>query len=211
MYVPKHFEETDRNKIAALIEQHPLATLVLTSADNLMVNHIPFYFDGGFGVLGRLLGHVPRANPLSATVGPTQSLAIFHGVSSYITPNWYPTKNESGRVVPTWNYQVVHVYGRLSIVDDRDWVCSQITALTDHNEKNFVQPWKMTDAPEAYTNGLIKMLVGIEIEITELDAKSKVSQNQSEANRAGVIKGLSNSHRTSDREMAEIIRSASED
>jgi len=152
-----------------------------------------------------LLGHIPRANPLSETKGSPEALAIFHGPNSYITPSWYPTKKESGKVVPTWNYQVVHLHGRLRIIDNPKWVLAQIESLTSDNESNFEEPWRVADAPEEFTTRLIKMLVGVEIVITRVVAKSKVSQNHPEENRLGVVAGLRKSSRAADREMADIV------
>jgi len=206
MYLPKHFEETDRIKAFDLIRDNPLATLVLNSDDALNANHIPFYLEPDKGTNGMLLGHAPRANPLTATKVVSETLAIFHGPNSYITPSWYPTKKETGEVVPTWNYQVVHIHGDLRIIDDPDWVLAKIELLTDHNESKFSDPWRVTDVPQEFTTRMLKVLVGIEIEITEIIFKSKVSQNQPDKNRLGVAKGLNESKSTVDKEMSEIVR-----
>jgi len=206
MYLPDHFKELDRNKAFELVRNNPLATLLLSSTHELNANHIPFYLDPASGAHGMLLGHIPRANPLSKTTGTCETLAIFHGPNSYITPNWYPTKRETGKVVPTWNYQVAHIHGTLRIVDDSNWVMDQLEALTNHNESKFPEPWRVTDAPQEFTTKMIKMLVGIKILITKVIAKSKISQNQPEDNRIGVAEGLSTSSSTADKEMAKAVR-----
>lgn len=131
-----------------------------------------------------------------------EALAIFHGPNAYISPSWYASKRESGQVVPTWNYMVVHVYGRLRIIDDPVWVRTQVEALTELNESQFEEPWKVSDAPDSYVNRLIRSLVGIELEITKLVGKKKASQNQPSANRAGVLEGLKSQGRD---DFAELV------
>ncbi len=191
MYLPKHFEETSIEVRHELIRAQPLATLITLSSVGINANHIPFVLSESPEPYGKLQAHVPRANSLvSDLVEGTEALAIFHGPNAYITPSWYATKQETGKVVPTWNYSVVHAYGQLQIFDDPSWVRRQVEALTDENESKFPNPWKVTDAPSAFTDRLIKGLVGIEIVITRIQGKTKASQNQSDANRVGVVDGL---------------------
>lgn len=191
MYLPKHFEETNVEAIFNLMRSQPLATLITSSSGGLNANHIPLLHTDSPTPFGKLQGHVPRSNPLaSSEMSGLEALAIFHGPNAYISPSWYASKRESGQVVPTWNYMVVHVYGQLRIIDDPVWVRTQVEALTELNESQFEEPWKVSDAPDSYVNRLIRSLVGIELEITKLVGKKKASQNQPSANRAGVLEGL---------------------
>lgn len=192
-----------------LIRAHPLATLVTLSSGGLNANHIPFYFSPEPEPFGALQGHVARSNPIWTDFAKdVEVLAIFHGPEAYITPSWYATKQETGKVVPTWNYVTVHAYGSLRVVDDAAWLRAQLEALTAHNEAAFAQPWKLTDAPHHFTEKLIEAIVGIEIVITRLHGKWKVSQNQPERNRAGVISGLESIGTQKALEMAELIAQA---
>ena len=191
MYQPKHFKENDLDKIYDLMRAQPLATLVTLSADGIEGNHIPLVLDDAFAPYGTLQGHIPRANPLASNLVPdTEALAIFHGPNGYITPSWYPTKQQTGKVVPTWNYAVVHAYGHLEIIDDSRWVRMQIEKLTNEHESLFPAPWQVSDAPSDYIDRLIRSLVGIELKITKLLGKTKASQNQPTVNQAGVVEGL---------------------
>ena len=174
MYLPKHFAEDDVAEMHALMRARPLATLVSHGADGLNANHIPLLL-----VDGKLQGHVARANPLwKAGNVAGEVLVIFHGDDSYISPSGYATKAEHGKVVPTWNYVAVHAYGELRIVDDPQWIFAQISALTAANEAVLPQPWAVTDAPVDYIEKMLGAIVGIEITITRLLGKWKVSQNQ---------------------------------
>ena len=191
MYLPKHFEETSLQAKHKLIRTRPLATLITLSSDGINANHIPLLFSELPEPHGKLQGHVPRANPLvSDLIEGSEALAIFHGPNGYITPSWYATKQETGKVVPTWNYSVVHAHGQIEIIDDPEWVRMQVEALTNEHELQFSNPWKVSDAPGSFINRLVKGLVGIEIVITRLTGKTKASQNQPDANRAGVVDGL---------------------
>jgi transcriptional regulator len=204
MYVPKHFEVTDINAIHELIHDYPLATLVTTSEHGLNANHIPMHFTVMPKPYGTLQGHVARSNPLLGDIDrDNQSLAIFHGPNAYITPSWYETKKEHGKVVPTWNYVVVHAYGILQIVDNPEWLRTQLETLTDQNESQFSEPWAVTDAPSEFTEKLFESIVGIEMKITKLLGKWKVSQNQPLENQLSVIKGLKDNQQ---QEMADLIK-----
>lgn len=207
MCTPKHFEEPRTEVMHTLMRARPLATLVTLSSGGLNANHIPLHLVDTPAPFGILRGHVARANPLwhdfEKDVGV---LAIFHGPDRYITPGWYATKQETGKVVPTWNYAVVHAYGTLRAIDDPIWLSAQLKALTDHNEANFPKPWSVSDAPHEFTEKLISSIVGIEIVITRLTGKWKVSQNQPAQNQAGVIAGLHASVSRDADTMAELVK-----
>ncbi|MDD5271732.1 MAG: FMN-binding negative transcriptional regulator [Methylovulum sp.] len=191
MYQPAHFVQPSVAVMHELMRQRPLATLVTLDSDGLNANHIPLHLADEPLPFGCLRGHVARANPLWADVSPEQEvLAIFHGPDAYISPSWYATKPETGKVVPTWNYAVVHAYGHLRAVDDAGWLRAQLEALTDHNEVHFAKPWAVADAPADFTERLMGAIVGIELQITRLVGKWKVSQNQPPCNQASVVAGL---------------------
>lgn len=191
MYIPKHFEEPRTEVMHELMRKYPFATLVTMSPQGLDANHIPLYLSDEPEPFGALTGHVARANPMWLDLqAGAEVLAIFNGPDAYITPSWYATKQETGKVVPTWNYAVVHAHGILRVIDDASWVRSQLEALTDHSESQFAEKWAVSDAPDEFTEKLIEAVVGIEIVITRLSGKWKVSQNQPPANQAGVIEGL---------------------
>ena len=191
MYIPKHFEQPRVEAMHELMRVRPLATLVTLSSGGLDANHIPLHLSGAPAPFGTLRGHVARANPLWRDFAQgVDVLAIFHGPDAYITPSWYATKQETGKVAPTWNYAVVHAYGTLRAIDDACWVREHLETLTDHHEANFPKPWAVSDAPGEFIEETIKAIVGIEIVITRLSGKWKVSQNQPEQNQAGVVEGL---------------------
>lgn len=191
MYVQKHFEEADIRTKHALMRAHPLATWVAQSEGELIVNHIPLLLHADEGPNGTLRGHLPRANRAgSASCTRTDSVFVFHGAQAYVTPSWYAGKGEHGKVVPTWNYAVVHAHGMPRIVDDASWLLAHLQALTAEHEAGQAQPWKVSDAPADFIVQLMNALVGIEIPISKLVGKWKVSQNRSEADRRGVAAGL---------------------
>jgi transcriptional regulator len=203
MYIPKHFEEPSVEVMHELIRARPLATVVTFDSLGLNANHIPLHLSGEPAPLGTLRGHVARSNKIQSDV---EALAIFHGPDAYISPSWYATKKENGKVVPTWNYVAVHAYGSLRLIDDASWVRTQLEILTQQNEKNLPKPWAVSDAPHEYTEKLIEMVVGIEIVITKLSGKWKVSQNQPAQNQASVIKGLENLGLPDSNAIAELVR-----
>ena len=191
MYIPAHFEETQIEILHQLIRKHPLATLVTLTANGLNANHIPLELDLEPTPFGTLRGHVARANPGWRDFNQdVEAIVIFQGADSYITPSWYATKKETGKVVPTWNYAVVHAYGALKIIDDTVWLRGLVERLTNQHEAAKAAPWKVSDAPENYLEPLLRAIVGIEIPITKISGKWKVSQNQPHTNRTGVIEGL---------------------
>jgi transcriptional regulator len=190
MYLPAHFAESRAEVLHALIHARPFATLVTQGTNGPDANHLPLHLDANASPHGTLSGHVARSNPLWREAADSGVLAIFHGPQAYVTPSWYPTKREHGKAVPTWNYVVAHARGRLRVVDDPAWLRRQLELLVDRNEAGFAEPWQVSDAPPDYIDKMLAAIVGIEIEITELTGKWKISQNQPEANRAGVVGGL---------------------
>lgn len=187
MYVPSQFEEQRPEVLRQLIGMHPLGTLVTCDEGMLNADHIPFAIDPAIGPLGTLQAHVARNNPLwkNHLPGPG-SLVVFQGAQSYISPSWYASKQDDGRVVPTYNYMVVHVYGHLRVIDDPHWLQAFLGKLVDRFETTQSQPWRLDDAPEAYIEKLLPAIVGIELTVTRMLGKWKVSQNQPQPNRASV-------------------------
>lgn len=156
MYIPKHFDEPSVDIQHALMRERPLATLVTLASGGLDANHVPLHLSADPAPFGTLRGHVARANPVwRDLVAGVEALAIFHGPEAYVTPSWYPTKVETGRAVPTWNYAVVHAGGTLRVIDDPAWLRGHLDALTEHNEATFPKPWRVADAPDDYINAMI--------------------------------------------------------
>ena len=207
MYLPKHFEETRVPVLHDLIRAHPLAALVVVTPSGLDANHIPFEIDPDPAPFGTLRGHVARANPLARGIaGDVEALAIFQGPNEYISPSWYVTKQETAKVVPTWNYAVVHAHGRLRTIDDAAWLRAFVDTLTNRHESGRPDPWKVTDAPADYVDSMVKAIVGIEIPLTRLIGKWKVSQNRPEQDRAGVVEGLIREGGGAAEAMARLVR-----
>ena len=191
MYQPPHFREERLDVLHDLIDAHPLGLLVTVAAGAIVANPVPFLLDRDAGPNGRLVAHVARANGLWRDFDPAiEALAVFQGPQAYVTPSWYETKRETGKVVPTWNYATVQARGTLQIRDDRDWLRAQVERLTARHEGARAAPWGVGDAPEAFVEAQIKGIVGIEIEIRTLEGKWKVSQNRPVADRRGVAEGL---------------------
>jgi transcriptional regulator len=193
MYQVAAFREERIDVMHALIRAHPLAVLVTNSSGSLEANHLPLLIDPLPSPLGTLRGHVARANPLWKQLCDGEALAVFQGPQVYVTPSWYPEKRETGKVVPTWNYAVVHVRGPLVIHDDRDWLRDLVSRLTDQQEAGLPQPWGINDAPAEYIERMLGAIVGIEIPVSRIEGKWKVSQNKADADRAGVVDGLAQS------------------
>lgn len=209
MYIPKHFDQPDIPVLHDLIRSRPLSTVVTLSSGGLDANHIPLHLSAEPSPLGTLRGHVARANPIwSDLAQDVEALAIFHGPDAYITPSWYPTKAETGKAVPTWNYAVAHAYGRLRVIDDPSWLRTHLEALTAQHEAAFEKPWQLSDAPLDYAEKLMGAVVGIEIVITRLQGKWKASQNQPPQNRTGAIRGLEESGSPEALAMAALIGGA---
>ena len=206
VYLPPHFAETDTAALHQIIETTPLGILITTGSDGLTANHIPFILDPRSGDRGRLLAHVARNNPVWHDHDPTQdALVVFQAAEAYVSPNWYETKRETHRVVPTWNYAVVHAYGPLVIHDDLKWIRGQAGMLTKRHEARQPVPWKMADAPADYTAEMLAQIVGIEIPIARLIGKVKASQNRVDADRIGAIAGLRGTDDAGDQAMAGIM------
>lgn len=184
MYLPPHFAQAQPEHLRSIIERHPLGVLVRAQADGLDADHIPFEFDPGAGPLGTLTAHVARANPLwqHCPTG-TPVLVIFRGAEAYVSPNWYPSKHVAHKQVPTWNYEVVHAHGTLTIRDDVKFVRGLVARLTRRHEAAEPKPWKMGDAPADYLDDMLGRIVGIEVAVTALIGKSKLSQNKETADR----------------------------
>lgn len=190
MYQVGAFREERIDVMHALMRNHPLATLVTVNDGIPDANHLPLLIDPEPSPYGTLRGHVARANPVWQQAGSQEVLAIFQGPQAYVTPSWYPSKRETGQVVPTWNYAVVHAHGPLVVRDDREWLRGLVTRLTDQQEAGLPQPWRVADAPADYLERMLAAIVGIEIPLTRLSGKWKTSQNRSAADRAGVAEGL---------------------
>jgi transcriptional regulator len=190
MYQPPHFAETDLARQHAFLAAHPFGLLVTAGPGGLMANGIPWVLDPQTG-LGVLRGHLARPNAQWRECGEgLDALVVFQGAEHYVTPSWYATKQETHRVVPTWNYAMVQVRGRARAIEDSAWLHTQIRALTDRMEGRRPQPWAVDDAPAPFVEGQVRGIVGIEITITSIDGKVKASQNRSEADRTGVVEGL---------------------
>lgn len=193
MYLPEHFHETRDDELLRIVGAHPLGALVVHGSGGLDANHVPFLVDEADGRPRALLAHVARANPLwQEAKDGDEALVIFRADDAYISPNWYPSKQESPTHVPTWNYQVVHVHGRLRIRDDERFVRSVVARLTRTHEgrTGAAKPWKMTDAPPEYIDRMLSAIVGLEIEIVKIVGKSKLGQNRESRDRLGAADAL---------------------
>ena len=209
MYLPSHFAQPDALALRALMRDHPLATFITHGAQGLDANPVPLLWLDDGSPHGLLRGHVARANPVWRDTSPgSEALAVFHGPDAYISPNGYATKRETGKVVPTWNYAVVHARGPLRIVEDAVWLRELVTALTRIHEATQPQPWAVTDAPADYIERMLGAIVGIELPLTSLQGKWKASQNQPAANREGVVAGLRQSGTAAGQAMADVVEHA---
>ena len=208
MYLPKHFEAPDAQAIAMLLAAYPLATVAWQAAGGLTAEHLPLLWErgAGDGEHGTLRGHVARANPVWREAAGAEVLAVFQGPQAYVTPSWYPSKAATAKVVPTWNYAVVHARGALRITEDAAWLRALVGRLTDTHEAARAQRWQVDDAPADYIEQLLRAIVGIEIELTSLQGKWKVSQNRSAADRAGVAAGLESLGSDAARNLAAMLR-----
>jgi transcriptional regulator len=191
MYLPAHFEEKDPKVLHAHIAEHPLGAWVLAGGGGLTANHVPFLVHPGEGPLGTLTAHVARANPVWKSVpGGPPSLVIFQGPSAYISPSWYPSKAEHGKMVPTWNYAAVHAHGVARLREERDWLLAHVGELTSRHEAGRPAPWKAGDAPADFIERMLGSIVGIEIPIDRLEGKWKVGQNREVKDQEGAASGL---------------------
>lgn len=191
MYLPSQFREERIDVLHELIRRHPLGTLVTLCAGGLVANHIPLLVDPYPPPFGSLHGHVARANPVWCdSDADVEALVVFRGPQAYITPSWYRTKQETGKVVPTYNYMAVHAYGTLRAVEDATWLRDLVGRLTATFEAARTRPWQVSDAPADFIEKQLGAIVGIEIPVSRLLGKWKVSQNRPAADRAGVVRGL---------------------
>ena len=191
MYLPAHFGETRPEVLHALLRSHPLGLLITQGASGLAANSIPFLIDPARGPHGTLRAHVARANPVWREARTdSESLVVFQGPQAYISPGWYASKAETGKVVPTWNYVMVQARGRLKVIDDVAWLRQLVGELTERHEAARAAPWAVADAPADYIATMLRAIVGLEIELVSLSGKWKVSQNRPAADREGVARGL---------------------
>ena len=206
MYIPQIFEETDPHKLMSIISRYSFATLITNSTSGLEANHIPLFVNRS-NDRDVLQGHLSKANPLWQSV-PDRSevLVVFQGPNAYISPNYYPSKKEHGKVVPTWNYVAVHVKGTITYIHDEQWNKAMINNLTNQHEQAQATPWSIADAPNEYIQKMLSAIVGIEIEMSSIVGKWKVSQNQSADNKSGVIAGLSCINHSDAQSMAELVK-----
>jgi transcriptional regulator len=191
MYIPKTFQEDRLPVLHEAMRQTGLATLVTVGPDGPQASHVPVLLDPARGPKGALTGHVARANPQWRRISPEiQALAIFRGPDAYVSPSWYATKRETGKVVPTWDYVAVHAYGPIEFFDDAERLLGVVTRLTDRHESDRDAPWAVSDAPEDFVATMLKGIVGFDLPIERLEGAWKLSQNRNEADRAGVVAGL---------------------
>jgi len=209
MYVPVHFEETRLSVLHDLIEAHPLALLITSDENGPRANLVPVLLDRAASEKGTLKLHLARANPQWKHLAKGDPcLFVFQGVDAYVTPGWYETKRETGKVVPTWNYVTVQVRGRATVHEGAEWLKDQVSALTDVHEAGQTKPWGVDDAPDDFIASQLRAIVGVEIEITDITGKWKVSQNRNEADAAGVVDGLRASDDPEKQGMADLVEKA---
>ena len=206
MYNPTRFQETRPEVLSALMQQFPLATIITSQDGDICADHIPLQWVAGEQGHGKLIGHVARANPIWKHADGQQVLVIFQGPQAYISPNWYASKAEDPRVVPTWNYAVVHVQGNLGLMSDLHWMRNHVSQMTDTHEPTYQSQWKLNDAPEEYVQMMLNAIVGIEIRISSLVGKFKLSQNRSAQDYAAVLDELKHSSNKNLQGMAKYMK-----
>jgi len=191
VYIPKANEETRLPILHDFLRAHPFATLVTMGNSDMIATHLPFVLEDDGSELGLLKGHISRANTQWKDINTAvDALAIFAGDHHYITPNWYPSKHQDGKQVPTWNYIVTHCYGPLKLVEDPQWLLAHLETLTNIHEASSPVPWKVTDAPPEFIKALLNGIIGLELPIRRIEGKWKVSQNRTQRDREGVVEGL---------------------
>lgn len=207
MYVPRHFMESDNARLRQYIRDYSFGLLIVADDMGIEANHVPFYLCADeAGSIGRLQCHLARNNPVWQRLQHgAPVLAVFQGPDAYVSPSWYPTKADTGRVVPTWNYLAVHARGSARVFQDAVWLREHIGNLTTRHESAFKKPWSVDDAPLDFIESMMQAIVGLEIEIESLSGKLKASQNQPEQNRAGVRAALESAEQTNQRAMAKLI------
>ncbi|MCF6303116.1 MAG: FMN-binding negative transcriptional regulator [Devosiaceae bacterium] len=211
MFQPPIFREARIEVMHALMKNHPFATLVSLASGHLSADHLPLVLHPDIGVNGTLRGHIAVGNPLfGREEGPIEVLVVFQGPQAYISPSWYPSKKEHGKVVPTWNYAVAQARGILRFIRDLDWLMAHLRELSKRHEGSRADPWAVNDAPKDFIAAQLKGIVGIEIEVNSLVGKFKVSQNKSTADKQGVALGLLEEKSDHGRAMSDIVRDYSE-
>lgn len=212
MYVTPLFKEEELPVLHDAIRQSGLATLVTLGADGMEASHVPMLLDPEPAPFGTLHGHIARSNPQwQRSAADGHALAIFLGPDAYISPSWYATKQETGKVVPTWNYVAIHVYGPVRFFDDSNRLLAHVTKLTQRQEARRAAPWAVTDAPEDYIRDQLKRIIGFEMPIARLEGKWKMSQNRPAQDRVGVVEGLVREGGPAEAVVAKIVAAASED
>lgn len=207
MYRPNHFDETRVDELHALIAEFSFGAMISHDQDGLEATHLPFLIDPMAGRHGHLIGHVARANPHWRRLdGEAETLIVFQGPHGYVSPSWYPSKRTDGKVVPTWNYAAVHAYGHATTFDDSARLREVVAELTTVNEKRFAAPWSIDDAPRDFTDRMLAAIVGIEVRITRLEGKLKLSQNRPDEDRHAVLSGLSKTGSPSDDDLQRAMR-----
>ncbi|HBX55370.1 FMN-binding negative transcriptional regulator [Pseudomonas sp. UBA2684] len=206
MYIPKAFVEDDLRSLHDLIEQTPLASVVSHGDAGLLASHLPVLLAREEGEFGTLYGHFARANPQWRELSDGgEALLIFQGAEAYVSPSFYPSKAEHGKVVPTWNYQAVHAYGRAELFDERERLLALVSRLSQRHEQGRAQPWAVSDAPVEYIDSLLRAIVGFALPIARIEGKWKLSQNKDAQDFAGVQRGVAQSARPAERRLAEAM------
>ena len=205
MYTPAAFREDDPDTLRQIMREARLSTLVTATAEGLVATPLPLFLKEAEGEHGVLYGHVAKANPQWKLKPTAEALVIFSGPDAYITPSWYVSKREHGKVVPTWNYSAVHAYGPVEFFEDEARLHQIVTHLTTMYEAPRAEPWSVTDAPVAFIKAQLRGIVGVRLPVTRIEGKRKMSQNRPEADRAGVAAGLGQSERESDRQVSSMI------
>lgn len=207
MYIPSTFKEVDENKLYDFIQTYPLGTLITSAKPTIDADHIPFYLQTGENQQVTLQSHIAKTNPLWKHCDDGQEiLLIFHGPNAFVSPNFYPSKKATGKVVPTWNYSVVHVRGYLYFKHDTSWIWQQIKRISDFHELSQRTPWSVSDAPERFIEKLVKAVVGLEVVIEDIVGNFKLSQDKTDADYSGVVNGLANTPTHSAKAVAEDMR-----
>jgi transcriptional regulator len=212
MYVPPAFDVKDPKDSWDAIRAHPLGLLISQGDDGIVANPVPFEVSHS-GATTTLRTHLARANGQWRRLEGQSVLIVFQGADAYVSPQWYETKKEHGRVVPTWNYSVIQVRGRARVIDDKDWLLALVSRLTDHHEHGVGQgkAWSVTDAPDDYIQSQLRAIVGVEIEVTQIHGKLKASQNRTQPDRTGVVEGLKSLGGDNNEVMAALVNKPSDE
>ncbi len=205
MYIPPKFTQNDVTQLHDLIREYPLAAMVVNNKEGLDAMHLPLLLRKE-GDKDKLVGHIAKANPIWRTTDVLSTLAIFKGPDHYISPNFYPTKQQHGRAVPTWNYTAVHVKGTISFTHEAAWLLNTVDELTRINESTQLSPWSINDAPENYIDSLLRAIVGVEISIETIEGKWKLSQNQPDVNQNGIVDELYKKSTEAANRMAMLVK-----